>query len=207
MTSPWPAASLSGLLVRLPPITVFLQSRSCTNGTLRLFRPPHPLHCLLTACHPNGTVTAVAVKVESVPSLDPKWLTLKDQSCKSVHGDDRFAFFTFTVDSCGTTRKVSGPVFKKKKLFKFVSKFYQIHSLYSFLMTTSSMRTRLAKTTTREKDQFLQLQLIPNTSKVSFRSLMMCNVIHAGHSSMFHLQANRYLLLCVQRDADRFLQI
>lgn len=61
-------------------------------------------------------MTVVAVKVDSVPSLDPKWLTLKDQACKPVHDDDRFAFFTFTVDSCGTTRKVSGPVFNKKKI-------------------------------------------------------------------------------------------
>lgn len=70
------------------------------NGTLRLF-------CSFTACYPNGTVTTMAVKVESVPSLEPSWLTLKDRSCKPEHSSDRFAFFTFTVDSCGTTRKVS----------------------------------------------------------------------------------------------------
>lgn len=69
-----------------------------------------PYHHLLPACYPNGTVTAVAIKVESVATLDSTWLTLRDQSCRPVHSDDRFAFFTFTVDSCGTTRKVRSPV-------------------------------------------------------------------------------------------------
>ncbi|XP_044185572.1 uncharacterized protein LOC122965511 [Thunnus albacares] len=55
-------------------------------------------------CYPNGTMTALAVKVESVPNLIPSWLTLKDKSCKPVFSDDRFARFTFSVDSCGTTR-------------------------------------------------------------------------------------------------------
>nr|SOX60636.1 zona pellucida protein X [Solea senegalensis] len=59
---------------------------------------------ITTNCYPNGTVTTVAVKVESVPNLSPSALTLKDQSCKPVFSDDRFAYFTFNVDSCGTTR-------------------------------------------------------------------------------------------------------
>ncbi|AWP20161.1 putative zona pellucida sperm-binding protein 2-like [Scophthalmus maximus] len=57
-----------------------------------------------TECHPNGTMTAMAVKVESVPNLVPSMLTLKDQSCKPVFSNDRFAQFSFSVDSCGTTR-------------------------------------------------------------------------------------------------------
>uniref|UniRef100_A0A3Q4AHM8 ZP domain-containing protein n=1 Tax=Mola mola TaxID=94237 RepID=A0A3Q4AHM8_MOLML len=59
---------------------------------------------LTTTCYPNGTMTALAVKVESVPNLIPSWLTLKDQSCKPVFSDDRLAYFSFNVDSCGTTR-------------------------------------------------------------------------------------------------------
>lgn len=59
---------------------------------------------ITTTCHSNGTITALAVKVESVPNLEPRWLTLKDQSCKPVFSDNRFAHFTFSVDSCGTTR-------------------------------------------------------------------------------------------------------
>ncbi|XP_037305478.2 zona pellucida protein AX 1 [Pungitius pungitius] len=57
-----------------------------------------------TTCHPNGTMTATAVKVQSVANLDPSSLTLKDQSCKPAFSDDRFALFSFSVDSCGTTR-------------------------------------------------------------------------------------------------------
>ncbi|KAM7367777.1 hypothetical protein PAMP_014054 [Pampus punctatissimus] len=57
-----------------------------------------------TECYPNGTMTALAVKVESVPNLNPSWLTLRDASCKPVFSNDRFARFTFSLDSCGTTR-------------------------------------------------------------------------------------------------------
>ncbi|XP_077567649.1 zona pellucida protein AX 1 [Stigmatopora nigra] len=59
---------------------------------------------MTTVCHPNGSMNALAVKVESVPNLIPKWLTLKDKSCKPAYSDDRFAYFSFNVDSCGTTR-------------------------------------------------------------------------------------------------------
>uniref|UniRef100_A0A8C8FRW4 ZP domain-containing protein n=1 Tax=Oncorhynchus tshawytscha TaxID=74940 RepID=A0A8C8FRW4_ONCTS len=58
----------------------------------------------MTECYPNGTVTALAVKVESVRNLNPKYLTLSDQSCKPVFSNDRFAFFSFSLNSCGTTR-------------------------------------------------------------------------------------------------------
>lgn len=58
-------------------------------------------------CYSNGTMTAVAVKVESLNNLTPGSLTLKDTSCKPVFSDDRFAYFSFSVDSCGTTRTVS----------------------------------------------------------------------------------------------------
>uniref|UniRef100_A0A3Q2YR75 Zona pellucida protein AX 1 n=1 Tax=Hippocampus comes TaxID=109280 RepID=A0A3Q2YR75_HIPCM len=63
-----------------------------------VFFPSPPL------CYPNGTITALAAKVESVPNLIPGWLTLKDKSCKPFFSDDRFAYFSFGVDSCGTTR-------------------------------------------------------------------------------------------------------
>ncbi|XP_034072239.1 uncharacterized protein LOC117546199 [Gymnodraco acuticeps] len=57
-----------------------------------------------TECHPNGTMTAVAVKVESTRNLKPSQLTLKDQSCTPQFSDDRVAYFSFSVDTCGTTR-------------------------------------------------------------------------------------------------------
>ncbi|KAK2890066.1 hypothetical protein Q8A73_018366 [Channa argus] len=59
---------------------------------------------MTTTCYPNGTMTALAVKVDSVPNLNPGLLTLKDQTCKPVFSNDRFAYFSFTGDSCGTTR-------------------------------------------------------------------------------------------------------
>ncbi|XP_054474087.1 zona pellucida protein AX 1 [Anoplopoma fimbria] len=57
-----------------------------------------------TKCYANGTMTAMAVKVESLTNLIPSMLTLKDQSCKPAISDNRFAYFSFNVDSCGTTR-------------------------------------------------------------------------------------------------------
>lgn len=51
-------------------------------------------------------MTALAVKLESVPSLDPSQLTLHDPTCGPVYSDDRYAYFVFTANSCGTTRKV-----------------------------------------------------------------------------------------------------
>ncbi|XP_068433145.1 zona pellucida protein AX 1 [Clinocottus analis] len=57
-----------------------------------------------TACYPNGTMTAMAVKVDSVTNILPSQLTLKDQSCKPAFSDDRFAYFSFSGASCGTTR-------------------------------------------------------------------------------------------------------
>ncbi|XP_056284023.1 uncharacterized protein LOC130202475 isoform X2 [Pseudoliparis swirei] len=56
-----------------------------------------------TQCYPNGTMTATAVKVDSVADI-PSRLTLKDQSCKPAYSDDRFAYFSFSVASCGTKR-------------------------------------------------------------------------------------------------------
>lgn len=58
---------------------------------------------ITTMCYPNGTISALAVKVQSVPNLNPSWLTLRDHSCTPVFSDDRFAHFIFSADSCGTT--------------------------------------------------------------------------------------------------------
>ncbi|MGH0165966.1 UNVERIFIED_CONTAM: hypothetical protein FKN15_049934 [Acipenser sinensis] len=58
-------------------------------------------------CFTNGTMAALAVKVESVPSLSPSQLTLRDPSCRPLQSDAIGAFFYFNVNSCGTTRRVS----------------------------------------------------------------------------------------------------
>uniref|UniRef100_A0A3Q4I106 Zona pellucida protein AX 1 n=1 Tax=Neolamprologus brichardi TaxID=32507 RepID=A0A3Q4I106_NEOBR len=68
---------------------------------------------LMTTCYPNGTITAVAVKLESVPSLVPSQLTLKDRSCRPVFSNDRFAHFSFSADSCGTSRTAAYQHFYK----------------------------------------------------------------------------------------------
>ncbi|MGH0162575.1 UNVERIFIED_CONTAM: hypothetical protein FKN15_043105 [Acipenser sinensis] len=56
-------------------------------------------------CFTNGTMAALAVKVESVPSLSPSQLTLRDPSCRPLQSDAINAVFYFNVNSCGTTRR------------------------------------------------------------------------------------------------------
>ncbi|MGH0159158.1 UNVERIFIED_CONTAM: hypothetical protein FKN15_049617, partial [Acipenser sinensis] len=56
-------------------------------------------------CFSNGTMAALAVKVESVPSLSPSQLTLRDPSCRPLQSDAINAVFYFIVNSCGTTRR------------------------------------------------------------------------------------------------------
>ncbi|MGH0191890.1 UNVERIFIED_CONTAM: hypothetical protein FKN15_000309 [Acipenser sinensis] len=58
-------------------------------------------------CFTNGTMAALAVKVESVPSLSPSQLTLRDPSCRPLQSDATNAVFYFNVNSCGTTRRDS----------------------------------------------------------------------------------------------------
>ncbi|XP_059354288.1 uncharacterized protein LOC132092178 [Carassius carassius] len=58
----------------------------------------------MTECFSNGTMSALAVKVESVPQLVPRQLTLRDPSCRPKFSNDHFAYFSFEANSCGTTR-------------------------------------------------------------------------------------------------------
>ncbi|XP_064872000.1 zona pellucida sperm-binding protein 4-like [Oncorhynchus nerka] len=75
------------------------------NMTIKYFSLACSFLKTLTECFSNGTMTALAVKVESVPGLNPGQLTLSDPACGPTYSDDRFAYFHFTVNSCGTTRK------------------------------------------------------------------------------------------------------
>ncbi|XP_062266719.1 uncharacterized protein LOC133973090 isoform X1 [Platichthys flesus] len=59
---------------------------------------------LTTRCYPNGTMSTLVFKLESVPNMDLSMLTMKDQSCKPVFHNDYFAVVAFNVDTCGTTR-------------------------------------------------------------------------------------------------------
>ncbi|XP_058844877.1 uncharacterized protein LOC117412519 [Acipenser ruthenus] len=56
-------------------------------------------------CFSNGTMAALAVKVESVSGLLPNQLTLRDPSCRPLQSDAVSAVFYFNVNSCGTTRR------------------------------------------------------------------------------------------------------
>uniref|UniRef100_A0AAR2IJ64 ZP domain-containing protein n=1 Tax=Pygocentrus nattereri TaxID=42514 RepID=A0AAR2IJ64_PYGNA len=58
----------------------------------------------MTECFSNGTMTALAVKVESASRMNPSQLTLNDPSCKPTFSNGRFAYFYFDASSCGTTR-------------------------------------------------------------------------------------------------------
>uniref|UniRef100_A0A3Q3B3F3 Uncharacterized LOC108233398 n=2 Tax=Kryptolebias marmoratus TaxID=37003 RepID=A0A3Q3B3F3_KRYMA len=76
-----------------------------TNVQIQDFSVACNFPTTLTECFPNGTMTALAVKLESVPSLNPAQLTLADPNCGPSYSDNRYSYFIFTVNSCGTTRK------------------------------------------------------------------------------------------------------
>lgn len=61
----------------------------------------------VSECFPNGTITARAVKLESVPSLNPSQLVLRDPACVPSYSDNHSALFVFTANSCGTSRRVT----------------------------------------------------------------------------------------------------
>ncbi|XP_042359983.1 uncharacterized protein LOC121955951 [Plectropomus leopardus] len=76
-----------------------------TNTNIKEFSLACNFITTLTECFPNGTMTALALKLESVPSLNPSQLTLSDPSCGPIYSNDQYAYFVFTANSCGTTRK------------------------------------------------------------------------------------------------------
>uniref|UniRef100_A0A8C4F8S8 ZP domain-containing protein n=1 Tax=Dicentrarchus labrax TaxID=13489 RepID=A0A8C4F8S8_DICLA len=79
--------------------------RSRLDVVLRESRNQLEYQRILPECFPNGTMTALAVKLESVPSLNPSQLTLRDPTCGPAYSDEQYAYFVFTGSSCGTTRK------------------------------------------------------------------------------------------------------
>uniref|UniRef100_A0A672GNF7 Zona pellucida protein AX 2 n=1 Tax=Salarias fasciatus TaxID=181472 RepID=A0A672GNF7_SALFA len=94
-------------------------------------------------CFSNGTMTAIALKLESVPTLNPALLTLRDPSCGPVHSNDRYAYFVFTANSCGTTRKVPSRRPTERERLK-VSCYYDInttHPGFVVLMETVKLQT------------------------------------------------------------------
>ncbi|XP_069014802.1 uncharacterized protein [Embiotoca jacksoni] len=76
-----------------------------TNTNFKEFSVACNFFTALTECFPNGTMTALAVKLEVVPSLNPSQLTLRDPTCGPSYSNERYAYFVFSGNSCGTTRK------------------------------------------------------------------------------------------------------
>ncbi|XP_034086546.1 uncharacterized protein LOC117555699 [Gymnodraco acuticeps] len=76
-----------------------------TNKTIQVFSLACNFITKLIECFPNGTITAIAITLESVPSLNPRRLTLRDPVCSPTYSNDQYAYFVFTANSCGTTRK------------------------------------------------------------------------------------------------------
>ncbi|XP_058879716.1 uncharacterized protein LOC117402219 isoform X2 [Acipenser ruthenus] len=78
-------------------------------------------------CFSNGTMAALAVKVESVPSLLPNLLTLRDPRCRPVYFDAFNAVFYFSVNSCGTTRRFDNNfmIYENEVLFSIPGNSYQ----------------------------------------------------------------------------------
>ncbi|XP_070705364.1 uncharacterized protein [Pempheris klunzingeri] len=95
------AVESSSIRTRLDVVLRNLQ----TNKNLKEFSVACNFFSTLIECFPNGTMTALAMKLESVPSLNPSQLTLRDPTCGPFYSDDHYAYFVFTGNSCGTTRK------------------------------------------------------------------------------------------------------
>ncbi|XP_062304599.1 uncharacterized protein LOC134008992 [Osmerus eperlanus] len=112
-----------------------------------------------TECYSNGTMTALAMKVESVPNMILSHLTLRDDSCKPNYSNNHFAYFSFGVNSCGTTRMMLGDIMvyendisldlKRYTKFTAVKLSRQTISCYYLVNVTETMAFR---TRSRVKD-------------------------------------------------------
>ncbi|KAK5884328.1 hypothetical protein CesoFtcFv8_018163 [Champsocephalus esox] len=95
------AVELSSIKIRLDVTLRYPK----TNTTIQDFSLACNFVTKLIECFPNGTITAIAITLESVPSLNPRRLTLRDPACGPTYSNDQYAYFVFTANSCGTTRK------------------------------------------------------------------------------------------------------
>ncbi|KAM9121105.1 zona pellucida sperm-binding protein 2-like [Pangshura tecta] len=62
----------------------------------------------LLVCLPNGTLVAMVLSRDTKPTLDPRRTHLKDPGCGPVASDSSRALFSFSLASCGTTRRFEG---------------------------------------------------------------------------------------------------
>ncbi|XP_058861828.1 zona pellucida sperm-binding protein 2-like [Acipenser ruthenus] len=88
-------------------------------------------------CFTNGTMAALAVKVESVPSLSPSQLTLRDPSCRPLQSDAINAVFYFNVNSCGTTRRFDNNLLTYENEVLFTS--YRLRVACHYLVNDSKV--------------------------------------------------------------------
>ncbi|XP_015212441.2 uncharacterized protein [Lepisosteus oculatus] len=61
-------------------------------------------------CFSNGSMAALAVKLESVPDMMPSQLTLRDPSCRPAQSGAGTAVFYFNANSCQTTRQFNNNI-------------------------------------------------------------------------------------------------
>uniref|UniRef100_A0A8C4YE75 ZP domain-containing protein n=1 Tax=Gopherus evgoodei TaxID=1825980 RepID=A0A8C4YE75_9SAUR len=62
----------------------------------------------LLVCLPNGTLVAMVLSRDTKPAIDPRRTHLKDPDCGPVASDSSRALFSFSLASCGTTRRFEG---------------------------------------------------------------------------------------------------
>ncbi|KAI7800027.1 hypothetical protein IRJ41_022789, partial [Triplophysa rosa] len=102
------SVQLAGIIGRLD---VKIQD-SLNDWKFKDFSLTCPFFEPLLECFSNGTMTVVLPKLESVPDLNPRELSLRDPACKPFYSDDHVAYFHFALSDCGTSRKFVGDTIK-----------------------------------------------------------------------------------------------
>ncbi|XP_056419065.1 zona pellucida sperm-binding protein 2-like isoform X2 [Hyla sarda] len=78
--------------------------------------PPSPVECL-----PDGTMKVSVKRISNIPNMDLTKLRLRDSSCGPDAIDGDMANFTFTVNSCRTTRIFQGNLMIYENAISYVS--------------------------------------------------------------------------------------
>ncbi|MGH0169436.1 UNVERIFIED_CONTAM: hypothetical protein FKN15_056791 [Acipenser sinensis] len=99
-------------------------------------------------CFTNGTMAALAVKVESVPSLSPSQLTLRDPSCWPLQSDAINAVFYFNVNSCGTTRRFDNNLLTYENEVLFTS--YRLRVACHYLVNDTKIQPTMTSVELRD---------------------------------------------------------
>ncbi|XP_066451335.1 uncharacterized protein [Eleutherodactylus coqui] len=78
--------------------------------------PPNP-----PVCYPDGKIQVSVKKINNIPNMDLSRLSLMDRKCGPVSSDGITAQFTFTVNSCSTTRRFEGNMMIYENQISYVS--------------------------------------------------------------------------------------